>query len=616
MAAAFLLPAGCGVPEPGYTGAGGDAVTNAGSTVTGGVNTGGRGGDATGGSELVGGAAGAGGPVVPDCETSAACESTPDRPICDAANGVCVACLPDGDQCADGEYCAVDGTCQTGCSETADCPTELICDPNTHLCVGCVIHDDCPTGTLCAEATSTCDPGCNSDHPCAGDERCCAGMCADVEADPENCGACLQVCSDNHGTPSCAAGECEIGCDEYFDDCDEDARSNGCETDLSEDANCGECDLQCETTNADESTCTLDEEEDEYLCVPACTTGYADDDDNPANGCELNIDDCDADSCQNGGVCTDGVDSFTCDCSGTGYTGQFCETDVDECLAGTDDCHSNATCTNTAGSFTCTCPAGYLDVNGNGILCQPMGPPGYVGSTKTTGFCSNSCNLGSVSLAYTQQNSRTENPRRMILLGVYCIGMNPADLPTFASGSPTYGGVAMRQIALTAQSNHRVALYAVNETNLPPEDGQKTALLTFTNSAPYRGCTLNVVEIQNAQQGDLSTQAGRDAVFESILQQSPSQDCSNDQSVAAEVYSVTASADSLGYMLIGGTGQNTGFTPKSGALTALFTNESSSNTDGRASAGYAQNITGPTRNFAWTTSSCNSKSWVGAVLRP
>ena len=40
--------------------------------------------------------------------------------------------------------------------------------------------------------------------------------------------------------------------------------------------------------------------------------------------CETDIDDCDPNPCQNEGTCTDGVNSFTCDCA-TGFTGNTCD---------------------------------------------------------------------------------------------------------------------------------------------------------------------------------------------------------------------------------------------------------------------------------------------------
>ena len=48
--------------------------------------------------------------------------------------------------------------------------------------------------------------------------------------------------------------------------------------------------------------------------------------------------------------------SFTCACP-TGYTGDVCLDDVNECL--NTPCQNGGTCTNTDGSFTCACPTGY-----------------------------------------------------------------------------------------------------------------------------------------------------------------------------------------------------------------------------------------------------------------
>ncbi len=36
------------------------------------------------------------------------------------------------------------------------------------------------------------------------------------------------------------------------------------------------------------------------------------------------VDDCSPNPCQHGGICMDGVDSFTCNCDGTGYDGSNC----------------------------------------------------------------------------------------------------------------------------------------------------------------------------------------------------------------------------------------------------------------------------------------------------
>lgn len=45
---------------------------------------------------------------------------------------------------------------------------------------------------------------------------------------------------------------------------------------------------------------------------------------------------------------------MSCICP-VGWTGTFCETDIDECTSELI-CHPNATCTNTIGSYKCQCP--------------------------------------------------------------------------------------------------------------------------------------------------------------------------------------------------------------------------------------------------------------------
>ncbi|XP_045483741.1 protein crumbs isoform X3 [Harmonia axyridis] len=73
--------------------------------------------------------------------------------------------------------------------------------------------------------------------------------------------------------------------------------------------------------------------------------------------CENNINDCVLPSgespCQNGGVCIDGINQYKCNCTGTGFRGPQCETDIDECedplACGKGMCH------NIPGNFKCTC---------------------------------------------------------------------------------------------------------------------------------------------------------------------------------------------------------------------------------------------------------------------
>lgn len=53
---------------------------------------------------------------------------------------------------------------------------------------------------------------------------------------------------------------------------------------------------------------------------------------------------------------------------GTGYEGQECSTNINECARGTHDCDPNAECVDRDGGFLCGCRAGF---SGNGRICKP-----------------------------------------------------------------------------------------------------------------------------------------------------------------------------------------------------------------------------------------------------
>ncbi|XP_047442765.1 sushi, nidogen and EGF-like domain-containing protein 1 isoform X2 [Mugil cephalus] len=102
-------------------------------------------------------------------------------------------------------------------------------------------------------------------------------------------------------------------------------------------------------------------------CIDDCITG------NPSftcsclagftgRRCQINVDECASDPCQNGGTCKDQINGFVCHCP-PGYTGIHCETDIDECKD--RPCLNNALCVQGTASFTCVCERGYT-----GVLCE------------------------------------------------------------------------------------------------------------------------------------------------------------------------------------------------------------------------------------------------------
>lgn len=78
----------------------------------------------------------------------------------------------------------------------------------------------------------------------------------------------------------------------------------------------------------------------------------------PSTGCRL----CYQEECLNGGKCLDAESSYECNCT-AGYTGEFCDVNIDECM--NNKCKNNSTCIDGIANFTCVCQNGY-----EGWLCD------------------------------------------------------------------------------------------------------------------------------------------------------------------------------------------------------------------------------------------------------
>jgi hypothetical protein len=305
--------------------------------------------------------------------------ASPERPVCDARAGRCVACTPARDVCGAGRYCTADDACAQGCGGDQACAASVDdggvaagrCDPATHACVQCLSNDHCPVGNLCV--ARACVPGCDATRACPDGRACCGGGCVDTATDASHCGACGALCTTANGVPACAASACGVGrCNEPFGDCDRDP-STGCETNTRTSvAHCGACGTACAARANATATCA------DAACGFACLTGFGDCDGDASNGCETDLTTtlsrcgrCDNACSFTGGVgaCVGGACTRTACASGRGdcdgSTANGCEVDLQSdatnCrMCGAACAFAQATAVCVAGACAIgTCAAGF-----------------------------------------------------------------------------------------------------------------------------------------------------------------------------------------------------------------------------------------------------------------
>lgn len=319
-----------------------------------------------------------------------------------------------------GNVCRFDGAgarCDAGTCVRTACAAGLgDCDANSAN--GCE--------TTLATSTANCGACGNACRLANAVSRCTAGACAIASCNPgfadcdgsatngcevnlnttvTSCGSCGQACSANNGTATCAGGACAIACTAGWGDCDRNV-GNGCETNTTNTtAHCGACGIVCDPPHAT-GGCSASR-----CVVAACDAGWADCDNNPANGCEVDLQN-DVRACGRcGGVCstnngtpscTAGRCAITCrsgygDCNG--QVGDGCETNTTSTPAHCGACgrrcalaHATAGCA----ANTCTiavCDPGWADCDGNaanGCETDTTSAPAHCGA------CENACRTGQV----------------------------------------------------------------------------------------------------------------------------------------------------------------------------------------------------------------------------
>ncbi|XP_035660179.1 fibropellin-1-like [Branchiostoma floridae] len=277
--------------------------------------------------------------------------------------------------------------CRKACDDitedVAACMGKLFCVPDPFGCacipgftgIGC--NEPCPRGTYGASCTQTCR--CRLNLPCDAITGECPSGCADGYMGP----SCQKACMvDNGVTYQGPVSTTESGytCQRWDSQNPWQHGFNVDRTPMLQENYCRNPDNEprpwCYTTSFAKrwEYCNIDRCEDVDNCSPetcqnggscrngfqtflcVCPRGYI------GVNCETDIDECDSDPCQNGGTCVDNVGFYECQCL-EGFYGQNCEEETNECLS--EPCENGGTCLNTDEGLKCACVDGFT-----GTFCE------------------------------------------------------------------------------------------------------------------------------------------------------------------------------------------------------------------------------------------------------
>jgi hypothetical protein len=300
---------------------------------------------------------------------------------CEIPLGTVSDCASCGDACAypHAQGACTGGACEMGACDAgyADCDADDADGCETQLgtvtdCAGC--------GDACAydHAAALCQAGACRMGACQNGYGDCtasdADGCETTLGTTSDCASCGDACVFDHASGDCQAGACRLGdCDAGFGNCNG-LHSDGCETELGTLTDCAGCGDACAYDNA-EAAC------DAGTCRMAdCHAGWADCAGGDADGCETplgTVDDCGAcgdacvydhapGTCEDGSCRMRGCQAGWADCNQDPADG--CETEigtVEDCAACGDVCsfdHATAECHNGLCRIA-ACEDGFEDCN-------------------------------------------------------------------------------------------------------------------------------------------------------------------------------------------------------------------------------------------------------------
>lgn len=346
----------------------------------------------------------------------------------------CSACGPNA-KCAQGEVCAADGSCKSGCeTDTAGCTDGLYCLPGSVSCVECIRDAQCGPGRVCDQG-HVCRGGCSALNPvCVAGQVCdvdggtCVGCVTNADChapqpvcDPatRSCVGCIvstdckdpskPVCdAPNHQCVACnvdtdcgpgnvcnAMHQCTAGCSQQNPACLNGQICNvpkGQCVQCNDDAQCGGATPRCEpATNrcvaclpGANDNCPLGQYcRPDFVCERGCKTGA----DCPSGMClpDHSCGSCTTDTqCAAGQVCNNGTCIAACSATNPCGSGKQC------CAAHCVDYQNDK---NNCGGCGITCGGAQGCCNGT---CANLDTPAHCGACGTTcgvgsGCCNNAC---------------------------------------------------------------------------------------------------------------------------------------------------------------------------------------------------------------------------------
>jgi len=291
-----------------------------------------------------------------ECQNNGVCSDPTEQFDCECPNGFSGStCETNIDECE--KSTCLHGTCIDGVDNyTCSCTngwTGDDCDEDKDECK----DSPCKNGGTCSQ---TAEPG---DYICECLDEYKGKDCEELK---------VKTCEQQ---PCLSGGTCidetrDGSSDQYRCDCAQGYEGVNCENQINF---CEKYSVTCKNGG----TCSSDFSSFSYNCQ--CLPGFE------GKLCEVNIDECASTPCKNDGACKDLINSYECDCSGTGFEGETCNININECQT-LAPCQNQARCNDTMGDYTCRCKADFCGKN-----CQRSDPCLEGSLCKNEGICVPAC---------------------------------------------------------------------------------------------------------------------------------------------------------------------------------------------------------------------------------